>query len=69
MPTESYYQKNKPDFKLRYIKTKREKETAECHAEYYKQSYFIWCDNALTQEEKIIKFKELGQLVASNTNL
>tara|TARA_R110000803_G_scaffold6137_3_gene20009 strand:- start:145 stop:339 length:195 start_codon:yes stop_codon:yes gene_type:complete len=64
MPVESYYQKNKPDFKLRYIKTKHDKEIADYHADYYKQSYLIWCDATLTEEEKTHKFRELGLIYA-----
>lgn len=61
MVGETYYQRKKPEFKIRYEKVKLEKQTHAEHKNYYTNYYKLWCRPTLTDEELKQELREFSQ--------
>lgn len=55
---ETYYQKSKHQFKIRYEKVKEEKKTHTKNEDYYHNYYKLWCKPNLTDEQRKHELKE-----------
>lgn len=61
MVSETYYQKKKPEFKIRYEKVKIEKKTHASHKNYYENYYKLWCKQGITETELKTQLKDFTQ--------